>query len=267
MKSPFPGMDPYLESRWSDVHSTLIAAAREAVNRVLPAGLVARIEMRTIIAADDDETREIAPDISVIERDAHSDQRQTLASSVAVAEQVCVQIPQWEFKQRYLEIRDAGTGGAVITVIEFVSPTNKRSGPGLRKYRQKQRECREGQVNLVEIDLTRRGKRSLIMPISLLMPQSRTTYQAWVSRATEPEKGWAYCLPLSKRLAAIPIPLRPTDSDVLLDLQPLVDHVYESGRYSVDLDYTEPLEPPLAPADAEWVASLLSQKSSLPETT
>jgi hypothetical protein len=25
MKSPFPGMDPYLESRWSDVHPKLIA--------------------------------------------------------------------------------------------------------------------------------------------------------------------------------------------------------------------------------------------------
>jgi hypothetical protein len=23
MKSPFPGMDPYLESRWADVHSKL----------------------------------------------------------------------------------------------------------------------------------------------------------------------------------------------------------------------------------------------------
>jgi Protein of unknown function (DUF4058) len=261
MKSPFPGMDPFLESRWSDVHSTLIACAREVINRLLPPGLVARTEMRTVIATDDDDQRDISPDVSIIERESIA-VHPTTATTVAIADQVCVQLPQRAQKQRYLEIRDAGTGGAVVTVIEFISPTNKRSGSGLRKYRQKQQECREGQVNLVEIDLTRRGKRSLIMPVMLLMPQSRTTYQAWVSRATEPEKGWAYCLPLSKRLAAIPIPLRPSDSDVLLDLQPLVDHVYETGRYWVDIDYTEVLEPPLSPADAEWVASLLSQRVS-----
>ena len=263
MKSPFPGMDPFLESRWSDVHSTLIACAREAINRLLPPGLVARTEMRTVIATDDDDQRDISPDVSVIERESVAAPPTALATTVAIADQVCVQLPQREQKQRYLEIRDAGTGGAVVTVIEFISPTNKRSGSGLRKYRQKQQECRDGHVNLVEIDLTRRGKRSLIMPIILLMPQSRTTYQAWVSRATEPENGWAYCLPLSKRLAAIPIPLRPSDSDVLLDLQPLVDHVYESGRYSVDIDYTETLEPPFSTSDAEWVASILSQRPSV----
>ncbi len=157
---------------------------------------------------------------------------------------------------------DRREGGRVITVIEFVNPTNKRSGEGLTKYRQKQQECREGGVNLVEIDLTRNGDRSLIMPLHRLKTAARTTYQAWVSRANELQTGWAYCLPLSKRLEAIPIPLRPADSDVLLDLQPLVDRIYETGRYSVDLDYTEPLEPPLSPADAEWTASLLLQRPS-----
>lgn len=30
-RSPFPGMDPYLEARWSDVHSKLIAFIGEAL--------------------------------------------------------------------------------------------------------------------------------------------------------------------------------------------------------------------------------------------
>ena len=177
---------------------------------------------------------------------------------MAVAESVCVHLPKREFKQRYLEIRDARSGGRVVTVIEFVSPTNKCRGDGLTKYRQKQDECRDADVNLVEIDLTRAGDRSLIMPVDRLKQKDRTTYQAWVSRAGESEKGWAYRLPLAQRLPALPIPLRPTDRDVLLELQPLIDQIYEDGRYAEDIDYSEPLRPPLSPAEAEWAAKLLA---------
>jgi hypothetical protein len=145
-------------------------------------------------------------------------------------------------------------------VIEFVSPTNKCPGDGLTKYRQKQQECHDADVNLVEIDLTRAGERSLIMPVNLLKRNHRTTYQAWVSRAGELEKGWAYRLPLTQRLPAVSIPLRPTNRDLLLDLQPLIDQVYENGRYSEDIDYSEPLRPPLSPEEAEWAGKLLASQ-------
>ena len=46
MPSPFPGMDPYLERNWLDVHSALIAETRRALNWSLPKGLVARALMR-----------------------------------------------------------------------------------------------------------------------------------------------------------------------------------------------------------------------------
>ncbi len=161
-----------------------------------------------------------------------------------------------------MEIRDARSGGRVITVIEFISPTNKVPGDGLTKYRQKQRECHDGDVNLVEIDLTRGGDRSLIMPVNCMKRRDRTTYQAWVSRANVREKGWAFRLPLTQRLPAIPIPLRPTDQDVLLDLQPLIDQIYENGRYSEDIDYSEPLRPPFSPEEAEWVAQRLAKSAA-----
>jgi hypothetical protein len=41
MRSPFPGMDPFLEPSWGDVHHGLIVYSCEALQRVLPAGLVA----------------------------------------------------------------------------------------------------------------------------------------------------------------------------------------------------------------------------------
>ena len=62
----------------------------------------------------------------------------------------------------------------------------------------------------------------------------------------------------------MPIPLRPTDRDVLLDLQPLIDQIYENGHYAEDIDYAEPLRPPLAADEAEWAAQLLA---SLPKKT
>ena len=167
-----------------------------------------------------------------------------------------------ELKQRFLEIRDARSGGTLITVIEFVSPTNKRPGDGLSKYRQKQAECREGNVNLLEIDLTRGGDRSLIMPTDRISVADRTTYQAWLRTAKEPGVEFAFRLPLHQRLPAIPVPLRKTDNDILLELQPLIDQVYVNGRYSEDLDYSQPLQPPLSKAEQKWVSELLNQANA-----
>ncbi len=36
MKNPFPGMNPYFERYWGDVHSTLIAYLRDQINERLP---------------------------------------------------------------------------------------------------------------------------------------------------------------------------------------------------------------------------------------
>ncbi len=260
MKSPFPGMDPYLEPRWLDVHSRLNIYASDAINPLLPPGLLARSEERAIVASDEADVRDIGPDVSVFERGLAEPTWDSGGVQTAVAEAVCVHLPKREIKQRYLEIRDARSDGRVITVIEFVSPTNKYAGDGLTKYRQKQVECRDANVNLVEIDLTRVGDRSLIMPVDRLKRKDRTTYQAWVSRAGELEKGWAYRLPLTQRLPAVPIPLRPTDRDVLLDLQSLIDQIYEKARYAEDIDYSEPLRPPLSPAEAEWAAKLIASQ-------
>ena len=49
MPSPFPGMDPYLESHWRDVHAALVIYARDALQRVLPAALRARVEESVLL--------------------------------------------------------------------------------------------------------------------------------------------------------------------------------------------------------------------------
>jgi hypothetical protein len=54
-------------------------------------------------------------------------------------------------------------------------------------------------------------------------------------------------------LPSIPIPLAPPDPDITLDMQPLVLAVYARSRYERDIDYHQPLNPPLGAEDAAWL--------------
>src|SRR5262249_23152161 len=49
MPSPFPGMDPYLEAHWRDVHAGLVIYARDALQGVLPGSLRARVEESVLL--------------------------------------------------------------------------------------------------------------------------------------------------------------------------------------------------------------------------
>lgn len=55
MASPFPGMDPYLEQFWRDVHASLIIYARDQLQTRLPAGLRVRVEERVVVEPCPDE--------------------------------------------------------------------------------------------------------------------------------------------------------------------------------------------------------------------
>jgi hypothetical protein len=63
-------------------------------------------------------------------------------------------------------------------------------------------------------------------------------------------------MPLRERLPRVPIPLRPEDADAVIDLQSLVDRIYELSGYD-DLDYTRTVSPPLPPGDNEWAQDLI----------
>lgn len=63
MKSPFPGMDPYLEQFWRDVHHGLITYARDQLQPNLPESLRARMEERVFVESDDAQYRSPFPDV------------------------------------------------------------------------------------------------------------------------------------------------------------------------------------------------------------
>lgn len=251
-------MDPYLEAYWGDVHSSLATFAKEQLNERLPSDLVCRSEQRMVICRSEGRDRGIVPDASIVQTSQPTTFNVEPGAAVAIAEAVRIELDAYEFRQHYLEIRDMRSGGELITVIEFVSPVNKRPGDGLRKYQQKQAECHQGGVNLVEIDLTRSGDRSLIFPIASISADQKSVYAALVRRAAGPDSCFYHKLPLRQRLNGIPIPLRPADRELVLDLQSLVDRVYRAGRYGGVGFYDLPLAPTLSKADTRWAAGLIS---------
>ena len=254
MKSPFPGMDPYLEESWRDVHHRLCTYACDALQGQLGSDLRARIEERLVVESDDPD-RSIFPDVRVVERGRRGRPVQPTAG-VAVVEPVLVRLGSEPAPQGFIHIIDIRRGHRVVTAIEIVSPSNRLPGSGRRLYLQKQQECRDAGVSLVEIDLVRGGE-----PVAIardhLPPQPSTPYQVSVLRGWDQNVVEVYPISLRQRLPAIRVPLRETDPDAALDLQAVLDQAYRNGGYSDDIDYRHPCRPPLDPDDAAWADQLL----------
>src|SRR5262245_40171344 len=68
MDSPFPGMDPYLEEHWGDVHHNLITFAQGLLNERLPPDLRARVQERIVVDLPSEE-RGYFPDVRVVEHE------------------------------------------------------------------------------------------------------------------------------------------------------------------------------------------------------
>lgn len=260
MPSPFPGMDPYLEQFWRDIQARLVIYTADQLQTRLPPDLRARVEERVFVEPAFGAPRSVYPDIRVVERGQGRAAAATVGPSPLVAEPLVIYLPDEPVTERYIEIIDVGSGRRVVTVIEVLSLSNKSLGEGQELYRRKQRELRDGQVNLVEIDLLRAGDRVLSVGPSRIPASHRTPYQVCVYRAAAPLPCWeVYRVPLRERLPVISIPLRLTDLDVPLDLQALIDQCYSNGGYDADIDYGVEPDPPLDAADAQWSNALLRQ--------
>ncbi len=220
MPSPFPGMDPYLEAHWRDVHARLIIYASDALQAVLPRSLRSRVEERVLLETPQGlGDHPLYPDVRVVEYTSKRGLETRSAGGVSVAEPLLVEIKPETATESFLEIIDRSSGNRIVTVIEFLSPSNKSPGPNRELYLRKQQEVCASDANLVEIDLNRYGVHTLAFPLDHLKPQGRTPYMTCVRRATRPDKAEVYPMPLWERLRVVKVPLRPDDDDVPLDLQ------------------------------------------------
>lgn len=260
MPSPFPGMDPYLEMHWRDVHHRLVTYASDQLQPRLPRDLRARVEERVYVESEAAEPqRSVYPDVRVVETRPRRGQEPQAVGVVEVSESVVIHLENEPVTEGYVQIIDVASGGRIVTVIEFLSPTNKTPGEGQDLYLRKQREVREAGASLIEIDLVRAGRWVLAVCEDAIPPAYRTTYRICVRRGWKPLEAEVYRAPLKARLPVIAVPLRDTDPEAALDLQSLVDQAYRNGAYD-DLDYRADLRPPLVGPDAAWVDELLRSK-------
>jgi hypothetical protein len=251
--SPFPGMDPYLESHWLDVHTSLIADARNALNRVLPDDLAASSEERVSVESETEEetTKQYHPDVRLIELAggfvavAEPPPKGAFAAPVRLVAQI------EPITERYIRIVEAETE-RLITVIEFISPSNKRN-PGMAEFRAKRAELLTAGVIFIEVDLVRAGDWQALLRPHVCPQKWITPYRVAIRMPTEPAVVGLYPIGLREPLPTIEIPLRPDDPQVLLELQTLINQAYLNGRYARRLDYHQPIYPPVDPGDEQWV--------------
>jgi hypothetical protein len=216
MPSPFPGMDPYLEQPvfWSEFHNRVIVAIADAIVPSLLPRYYVGVETRTYRDHDDGE---LLP------------QEVTLPVSS-------------ETKERYLEVREAGTD-AVIAVIEVLSPKNKRTGDGRVADEAKRQRILDSASHLVEIDLLRSDS-----PMAM-QGATGTDYRILVSRwsptdrrSTERRpKAELYGFTLQEPIPSFPLPLKLPSEVVMVELQAIAQGVYDRGGYAIRIDYQQVL--------------------------
>jgi hypothetical protein len=246
-RSPFPGMDPFLETCWPEVHASLIVYARNQLNAQLPEDLQANIEENLAVRYEDQSNRGIRPDLNVSE--SWMTEPSTQGSPIATIAEPLL-IPRVPAPERHIEI--VSGSGQVITAIEFISPLIKLGYRGREKYFRKQQEYIAAGINLVEIDLTLQGEHVLAVPLEDNPEQERSAYMACVYRDICDDQFEVYRASLRGPLPNIPVPLRRGGPDAVLQLQPLIDACYHDGRYH-RLDYNKPLKLPCRPEDANWI--------------
>lgn len=268
MPSPFPGMDPYLENpdEWPGFHNSFATHLYEALNRDLPSGYYAQIDRRTEVGLTGGEiTRTIRPDVSVRDTPAAGGKAVVLSDSRTISPSVRIVLDAEPAELAFVEIRDARASHEVITLIELLSPSNKRSGRDRRRFLRKRAEALRSRTSLVEIDLLRTGRRvwrtrSGGADLRTLDPQP--DYIVTISRAWEREAPFrleVFPAFLREALPVISVPLRHGESETPLDLQRCFTDTYDAGPYRRGaVDYTKPPVPPLPEEHRDWAAERIA---------
>jgi hypothetical protein len=252
MRSPFPGMDPYLEhpALWPDVHNRLIAAIADVLAPQVAPRYYVRLERRTYLFSPDDAVFIGRPDVSVL--------REAATEYVAPpAEAVWVTVPALdEVAESYLEIR-AVDSSKVVTALELLSPANKLHARGREQYLEKRTLVLATWTNLVEIDLLRAGEP---MPVRGKAPPG--DYRVLISRRWQRPRAQLYCFGLRQRIPEFTVPVMQDEPEPALDLGAVVHAAYDRARYDLELDYSQPPDPPLSEADAAWARERVARHIS-----
>jgi len=249
-------MNPYLEQAevWQDFHLEFLPAMRRQLVVQVGPDYIVKLEEHLYIhdLPTEPRIRIGRSDLSVARPEHEQGERAGISSGVLEAP-ARVETPEQDVERvPFLEIRDR-LGRQLITVVELLSPSNKRPGDDREQYLTKRRELLRSRAHLVEIDLLRGGA---VMPVK---NRPDCDYSILVSRVQDRPCAEFWPIKLRDRLPLIPIPLRAPDRDVHIDLQELLHRVYESTGYEHYI-YNGSPDPPLAPRDSEWTRDYIPSK-------
>ncbi|MEH2307488.1 DUF4058 family protein [Nostoc sp.] len=259
MPSPFPGMNPYLENPefWAEVHSRLIIVIADVIAPQLRPKYRVAVEKRVYQMTDENSILVGIPDV-VVGRSLTNTEKEpsNIAIAAPLTKPITVNLPILEeVREGYLEVREVATG-EVVTVIEILSPKNKRTGEGRKAYESKRQQVLSSLTHLIEIDLLRGGE-----PMPILGNQIKSDYRILVSRSEYRPKAELYPFGLQEQIPTFLLPLRQGDTEPLLDLQALIDGVYDRAGFDLVIDYSGEPVPPLGEVYSVWVSELLKEQS------
>ena len=257
--NPFPGMNPYLESRWlwPEVHNKIVGDMHRFLRRALPFRYTVIMEERIGIANDpsrDPPPRyAIIPDLAIAgggvpgDRGFHS---QLGEGSVTV----WMPVTDETVREWFITIGERSQDDPV-TVLEVLSPRSKRTGHGRSQYLDKRERVLENPTHLVEIDLVRVGR-----PMPVVGYDGDAPYRNLVSRSqTRPELE-LYPFRLQSAIPDVPVPLLEGDDEPAIPLGAMVRDLYEQDYYFNYVDYDKDPEGPLSDYDREWLDRILREQ-------
>lgn len=258
MPSPFPGIDPFIEDQeWSDFHPNFVVQLQAQLAPRIEPRYYVRVERRVYVEHPDygeAERRDSrVPDVAIVaDYGASRAPRAGGSAAVLAVPMECVLPMPQERRESFLKIHATDTR-EVVTVLEVLSPSNKRrGGDGRREYLKKRDEVLRTVTHLVELDLLRGGER---LPINPPVPPG--DYYAVVSRCERRPLAEVYAWSLPDPLPIIAVPLLEGDNDVPLDLGAALTAVYDRARYQLSIDYAVQLQSPLPPDRLSWLTQRL----------
>ncbi|MBD2457505.1 DUF4058 family protein [Nostoc sp. FACHB-87] len=252
MGNPFPGMNPYLEQPelWHQVHNRLIVAIADDLTPQIAPKYRVSIEERVYTSVDDILLVGIA-DVAFANRNVPDISTTLTAAKLSEPTKVKLPIPE-QVTERFLEVR-ATQNKEVVAVIELLSPKNKISKEGRTAYESKRQKILASATNLVEIDLLKQGEPMPILGVKI------TDYSILVSRSYNRPDADLYTFDLKTPIPVFPIPLHEGESEPIIDLQRLLNEVYERARFDLAIDYTQPLKVKRLPEEEAWIKDILAK--------
>jgi Protein of unknown function (DUF4058) len=225
MPSPFPGMDPWLESPyiWGDFHHAFACALSTSLNSSLPKGYYSRINFR--LNADDSKHQYLEV------RGSKPNHELSTFIDFATPKNKTTGPERRAYLRNRAKMLKAGVGFLEFDFLRGGRPLNDKDDD----------DDDEDRSSLPEYSIVIRSPEK---PVRMC----RT-----------------FTLDPRVRLPSIRVPIREGMQGIDVDIQELFDKVYDSGPYDRGaVDYDKPPDPPLPVELEKWAQECL-RKAALPQ--